>query len=110
MMLCGSETKSCRPIDSLIDGVKGRSDISMIGPAVTQLLKVGTLKDIECQLQHLSISKKRFIILCVSNSLDLTNADSGSHWSLLAWDRQSEKAYHWDSVKGLYRSATPFRT
>ncbi|KAE9463488.1 hypothetical protein C3L33_04618, partial [Rhododendron williamsianum] len=59
---------------------------------------VDYLKDF---LQPLNLSRKSLVILPVNNNNDVTVAEGGSHWSLLAFERTANVFVHHDSYGGI---------
>merc|ERR1711962_1148036 len=52
------------------------------------------------QMKALGIDKAKRVIMPVNNSEQLEEWSSGSHWTILGWDRESNTFYHIDSLPG----------
>ncbi|KAG8304409.1 SUMO1 sentrin specific peptidase 8 [Homalodisca vitripennis] len=86
-------------------------DIMFMGPAFTQAVKLSCQEDVNTLLSQSTFYVCKYIFLSVNNSVDVNNADSGTHWSLLFVNRTSSEAYHLDSMAGVNRKSaheTPF--
>ncbi|XP_057956129.1 NEDD8-specific protease 1 [Malania oleifera] len=57
----------------------------------------GSLKDF---LAPLNLSSKKLVIFPVNDNDDVTEAEGGTHWSLLAFGRDASKFVHHDSYRG----------
>lgn len=78
-------------------------DIYLMNPVLVEAVKV--LEDITVILDPLHLREKNILLIPINNAkYDSTNKDSyktveGSHWSLLAYERQSHNYYYYDSLK-----------
>lgn len=85
---------------------QSRTDILLVGPSLSQIIKNGSNYDALVNLTGLSFDLVTYAIFCVSN-YDDKNSDlksvqvKGSHWSLLLFNRKKQKFFHYDSIKGL---------
>lgn len=80
-------------------------DILFLGPSVTLTIRFATpdiVNDSDC-FKFLFAPVRRFIFACISDCSDAARDDSGSHWSLLIFDRGHNKSYHFDSLQPLNR-------
>lgn len=93
---------------------KVRKDILLIGPALTQVLKEGSLYDVTATLTSLDFYNKNVVCLCLNNCAESKTSKNqihdlqnrGSHWSLVVYSRLDCTVYHFDSIKGYnYKSA-----
>ncbi|GFZ13183.1 cysteine proteinases superfamily protein [Actinidia rufa] len=77
-------------------------DILLVPPSIafwiTNCLDTDSLKDF---LQPLNLSGKKLVIFPVNDNNDVTEAEGGSHWSLLAFERDANVFVHHDSYGGL---------
>ncbi|KAG8307044.1 SUMO1 sentrin specific peptidase 8 [Homalodisca vitripennis] len=80
-------------------------DIMFMGPAFTQAVKLSCQEDVNTLLSQSTFYVCKYIFLSVNNSVDVNNADSGTHWSLLFVNRTSSEAYHLDSMAGVNRKS-----
>lgn len=54
-------------------------------------------------LAPLRLRERDLILFTVNNNTDVTLAEGGYHWSLLAYDRRADGFFHHDSIEGLNR-------
>lgn len=94
------------------DILKSRSDILLLGPSSSQLLKCGSSYQVLETATSLSLDSFNYIFFCVNDSVETENCNTapkskytmkanGCHWSLLFLNRLKETFFHFDSVKGL---------
>jgi hypothetical protein len=76
-------------------------DILFLGPSVTAVIRFGAPDVVTESLRVTSFTSCKYVFLCVSNSLDGSKEDAGSHWSLLFIDKSHNKAYHFDSLSSM---------
>lgn len=90
---------------------RSRSDVLLLGPSTSQLLKSGnSYQVLECAT-CLSMESFNYLFFCVNDSIETHKVYSarestninGSHWSLLFINRLNQISYHFDSIKGLNR-------
>lgn len=82
--------------DQLNDRVLGtKSNIHLMSPLIGHAIK--SLIDIEHLLTPLNLHDKDIIIIPVNDSMDFYN-ESGSHWSLLVFNRKLSAFYYYDSL------------
>lgn len=94
-------------LNSYFEKMKTDTDIILLGPSLTQLLRFSDTTPPVNILDIVNFDKSKFVFCCVSNSNEPSKEDSGSHWSLLFFDKRTCKAYHFDSLAGTnYTSAT----
>lgn len=83
---------SCYPIE----------DILLVPPSITFWIKecpdIASLKDF---VEPLYFSRKQLIIFPINDNADVTIAEGGSHWSLLAFERNENIFVHHDSSGGI---------
>ena len=80
------------------------NDILLVPPSVSFWLancKEEALKDI---IEPLKLSSKKLVLFTVNDNDDLSGGDSGTHWSLLVYDRSSNTFSHHDSMEGVNNS------
>lgn len=82
-----------------------RSDVLFLGPSVTLTLKFGTPHSCLEILKLTSYLECNYVFLCLSDCSVANEEDGGSHWSLLFINKIENKAYHFDSVHLMNRSA-----
>ncbi|KAL5988055.1 hypothetical protein ACLOJK_035818 [Asimina triloba] len=79
-------------------------DILLVPPSIsfwiTNCIDTSSLKDF---VEPLQFASKKIIIFTVNDNNDVTVAEGGNHWSLLALDRNKNAFVHHDSMKGLNR-------
>lgn len=77
------------------------SDVLFLGPSVTLAIRFSTPETaLEC-LDLTSYNKSKYIFLCVSDCNDATEDDKGTHWSLLFLIKDTNMAYHIDSMQPM---------
>lgn len=96
------------------DILSQNTNISLIGPSLTQILKSGDEFDVIQTLADTSFYKTNIAFFCVSNCLNneytrykdptLQLSARSSHWSLLICNKHEQKFYHIDSIRGLNHS------
>lgn len=82
-----------------------RNDILFLGPSITLTLKFGTPDSCLEVLKLTSYLDCNYVFLCLSDCSVTNEEDGGSHWSLLFINKVEKKAYHFDSVHLMNRSA-----
>ncbi|KAG8267477.1 SUMO1 sentrin specific peptidase 8 [Homalodisca vitripennis] len=84
--------------DSMSTSIVGKN-VFLSGPYSTQLISHSQVTASEI-MKLPAFSNSNVVLLCVSNSADLTKEDGGTHWSLLCIDRVNNDCYHFDSLQG----------
>ncbi|XP_022756076.1 NEDD8-specific protease 1-like [Durio zibethinus] len=83
---------------SLLSSSHPSHDILLVPPSIsfwiTNCPDVGDLKDF---LEPLKLPDKKLVIFSVNNNDDVSAAEGGSHWSLLAYCRSANVFVHHDS-------------
>lgn len=83
---------------------KFRSDVLLLGPNLSQLLKQSSNHDTLTALTNLSFDKIKLAFFCINNYLESNESlipdRRGSHWSLLIFDRERQTFFHYDSIEG----------
>ncbi|KAI3461470.1 hypothetical protein Pfo_018133 [Paulownia fortunei] len=83
---------SCYPIE----------DILLVPPSIAFWIKEcpdsSSLKDF---VEPLHLSQRKLIIFPINDNADVTMAEGGSHWSLLAFERNANLFVHHDSSGGF---------
>ena len=74
--------------------------IVLVRPEMAHLLKNADRPRVRQQMKALGIDKAKRVIMPVNNSEQLEEWSSGSHWTILGWDRESNTFYHIDSLPG----------
>ncbi|XP_027055207.1 sentrin-specific protease 8-like [Pocillopora damicornis] len=81
------------------------SDIAIfISPDVTQFLKLGGGLEIGIFLEPLDLLSRKLIFFAVNDN-DSRHSAGGSHWSLLAYCRETNSFHHYDSSSSFNTSA-----
>jgi sentrin-specific protease 8 len=75
--------------------------VLLIPPAVTFLMIHGDEGYAESILQPLAVNTFQLVLFAVNNNQRIDSANQGSHWSLLAYDRELRKLIHYDSCRGM---------
>lgn len=86
-------------IDPLIKHCNARNDILILGPSVSQLMKLADSSDANLLLDDLSIDNRKHVFGIVNNCGKGQTNSNGTHWSLLYIDNVKKVAYHFDSLK-----------
>ncbi|XP_058081458.1 NEDD8-specific protease 1 [Magnolia sinica] len=77
-------------------------DILLVPPSIsfwiTNCPDLSGLKDF---IEPLQLNSKKLIVFTVNDNSDVTQDEGGTHWSLLAFDRDRNVFVHHDSMKGL---------
>lgn len=73
--------------------------IAFVGPDVAQLVKLGTVLNVDQVLKSLDLNQKALILLPVNNCQDFDHP-GGCHWSLLVYIQGRKIFEHYDSSKG----------
>ena len=85
-------------------GKDEKVDVVLLNVAFTQLLALSDVETVSVLVQGLNLASKDVIFCAVSNSRDVTNARSGTHWSLLVLELSTEGRHiccsHFDSLEG----------
>ncbi len=70
--------------------------------AAAFLLKNGTVEDVDvCFVRPLKLKQCDVIFMAVNDNPNVTQAEGGTHWSLLIWVRQECTFVHLDSYGGV---------
>ncbi|KAG6383259.1 hypothetical protein SASPL_156996 [Salvia splendens] len=81
-------------------------DILMVPPSIAFWIKEcpdsASLKDF---VEPLHLSTRKLIIFPINDNEDVTRAEGGSHWSLLAFERQTNAFVHHDSGQAGFNNA-----
>ncbi|CAK9170176.1 unnamed protein product [Ilex paraguariensis] len=94
-------------------------DILLIPPSIAFWIKMSlkfnqNLKDF---VEPLNLSDKKLVIFPVNDNEDVDEAEGGSHWSLLAFERITNVFVHHDSISGelnrkhakqIYKAVVPY--
>ncbi|KAF9598418.1 hypothetical protein IFM89_027851 [Coptis chinensis] len=92
-------------------------DILLVPPGIsfwlTNCMDLDSLKDF---VEPLKLPDKKLVIFSINNNKDVTQAEGGTHWSLLAYERNKNLFVHHDSLAGsnrlpamnLYRNVARF--
>lgn len=92
-------------------------DVLLVPPSIsfwmTNCLDSESLKDF---VAPLNLPEKKLVIFPVNDNVDVTEAEGGSHWSLLAFERDTNLFVHHDSSSGfntrhakrLYKAVIPY--
>lgn len=75
--------------------------LALIGPAVTQYIRLTPDNQLKELLSPLNLPSKQFVFLAVNDNQSV-NA-GGTHWSLLVYIRSKQEFQHYDSMKGSNR-------
>ncbi|KAL7251001.1 hypothetical protein ACSBR1_012927 [Camellia fascicularis] len=77
-------------------------EILLVLPSIA--VRIANCPDIESLkdfIEPINLSSKKLVIFPVNNNDDVTEAEGGNHWSLLAFERNSNVFVHHDSYGGL---------
>merc|ERR1712240_530061 len=74
--------------------------IILVRPAMAHLLKNADRPTARQQMEALGIDKDKRVIIPLNNSEQLDEWSSGSHWTILEGDRESNTFFHIDSLPG----------
>merc|ERR1711962_1008890 len=74
--------------------------IVLVRPEMAHLLKNADRPRVRQQMKALGIDKAKRVIMPVNNSEQLEEWSSGSHWTIIGWDTESNTFYHIDSLPG----------
>jgi len=77
--------------------------VLLIGPEVTQLVKMSEPGEISVFLEPLEAPYKDYILLPVNDHE--SSSAGGTHWSLLVFSRLDRKWFHYDSLPGTNEGA-----
>merc|ERR1712240_211158 len=72
----------------------------LVRPEMAHLLKNVDRPRARQQMKALGIDKAKRVIIPLNNSEQLDECSSGSHWTILDWDRESNTFFHIDSLPG----------
>ncbi|GFP95681.1 nedd8-specific protease 1 [Phtheirospermum japonicum] len=79
-----------------------RDDILLVPPSVAFWIKecpdIASLKDF---VEPLHLPRKELIIFPINDNADVARAEGGTHWSLLAFERDANLFVHHDSSDGF---------
>jgi hypothetical protein len=79
----------------LNDRFLNRKSCIILNPLVVHMIK--NTDDFDFTLDSLNVKAKNIVILPVNDSVNLTQSDSGSHWSTLIYDKSANRYLHFDS-------------
>lgn len=82
------------------DSIK-TSEILFLGPSATLAIRFSTPETCKELLQQTKYSICKYVFLCISDCSVANKQDSGSHWSLLFFDKLNKIAYHLDSLQTM---------
>lgn len=89
---------------SYLSSMFSSQDILLVPPSIsfwiTNCHDLSSLGDV---IEPLNLSNKKLVIFPVNNNEDVNQAEGGTHWSLLAYDRNMNSFVHHDSIRGLNR-------
>ncbi|GMY21198.1 NEDD8-specific protease 1-like [Fagus crenata] len=77
------------------------NDILLVPPSVSFWLANCRDEDLKDLIEPLKLSSKKLIIFTVNDNDDLSGGDSGTHWSLIVYDRSKNTFSHHDSMEGV---------
>ncbi|KAK3036822.1 hypothetical protein RJ639_031300 [Escallonia herrerae] len=87
---------------SYLSACNPSEDILLVPPSIafwiTNCPDIGCLKDF---VEPLNLSTKKLVLFPVNNNDDVTEVEGGSHWSLLAFERDITVFVHHDSYGGI---------
>lgn len=82
---------------------KHQPNILFVGCSMAFLLANSDPNTAEALLQSMEASVKQLVLMPVNNNPDISQAEGGSHWSLLVFHRPSFSLKHFDSHSGCNR-------
>jgi sentrin-specific protease 8 len=74
--------------------------IRLVNPDTAMLIQHLSKEDVAEDMQSLELGAAEFILLPINNNNDVNRA-GGSHWSLLAWVKNVQKFFMFDSSNGM---------
>lgn len=75
------------------------NSVCLIGPEVSQFIKLGSPEESVLFTEPLNLRDKLFILLPINDSVSF-DSPGGSHWSLLVYSKPEDRYYHFDSMGG----------
>uniref|UniRef100_A0A1D1Z0K7 NEDD8-specific protease 1 n=1 Tax=Anthurium amnicola TaxID=1678845 RepID=A0A1D1Z0K7_9ARAE len=79
-------------------------DILLVPPSISfWIANCSDFEGLEDVVEPLKLSEKKVVVFTVNDNDDVTVAEGGLHWSLLAYDREKNVFIHHDSMAGLNR-------
>ncbi|KAL1827024.1 hypothetical protein ACET3Z_005436 [Daucus carota] len=91
-------------------------DIMLVPPSISfWITNCPDVESVKHFVEPLKLPEKKLIIFPVNDNIDLTKAEGGNHWSLLAFERDANLYVHHDSLGGyntchakrLYEAVVP---
>lgn len=90
---------------SYLSSSHSSEDILLVPPSIAfwtmNCPDIDSLKDF---LQPLNLPSKKLVLFPINNNDDVTEAEGGSHWSLLAFEKTTNLFVHHDSFGGLNKN------
>ena len=76
-------------------------DIMLVPPSISfWITNCPDGESVKHFVEPLKLPEKKLIIFPVNDNIDLTKAEGGNHWSLLAFERDANLYVHHDSLGG----------
>jgi sentrin-specific protease 8 len=89
--------------DKYAEALHSDGKVTLLHPATSHMISMMDADDlVEC-LEGLELNQKDLVFVPINNATGLelsSEADRGSHWSLLVCDRGTSSATHYDSASG----------
>ncbi|KAG6629328.1 hypothetical protein I3843_14G078000 [Carya illinoinensis] len=77
-------------------------DILLVPPSIAfWIMNCPVVESLQDFLQPLHLPDKKLVIFPVNDNDDVSKAEGGSHWSLLAFEKKSNVFVHHDSFRGI---------
>jgi sentrin-specific protease 8 len=77
-------------------------DILLVPPSIAfWIMNCPAVESLEDFLEPLHLPDKKLVIFPVNDNDDVSKAEAGSHWSLLAFERNANTFVHHDSNRGI---------
>ena len=76
------------------------SDIVLVRPEIAHMLKNSDRPTARQLMKTLEIYKAKRVVIPLNDSEQLEEWSSGSHWTVLTWDRETNTFAHIDSIPG----------
>ncbi|KAF4392398.1 hypothetical protein G4B88_005357 [Cannabis sativa] len=74
------------------------SDVLLVPPSISYwIMSCSSMSNLKEFVEPLNLSSKRLILFPVNDNEDVSLAEGGTHWSLLAFERQTNTFVHHDS-------------
>lgn len=87
---------------SYLSSCYASKDISLVPPSIAfWIMNCPDTESLRDFIEPLKLPEKRLVIFPINNNDDVEQAEGGTHWSLLAYEKTSNVFVHHDSCGGL---------